>query len=197
MGICGDGNFSGMPTGMKKLYRVELSEEEKESLEALISKGRTSSRKVTRARILLLAHDGMKDSEIARSLRTGISTVERTRKALVLEGLADALEEAPRPGGKSKLDAQGHGFLVALACSAPPAGRSGWTLELLGDRLVEAGYVDSLSKEGVRRALKKTSSNPGCASNGPFPHRGQSSSGAWKKSSASTPKNKTLTQVAR
>lgn len=196
MGACGVGKSSDMPVGMKKLYRVELSEEEKESLEALVSRGRTAARKVTRARILLLAHEGRKDREIARSLQTGISTVERTRKALVLEGLAAALEEAPRPGGKPKLDAQGHGFLIALACSAPPQGRSGWTLELLGDRLVEAGYVESLSKEGVRRALKKTNSNRGCASNGPSPRRAQSSSGAWKRSSASTRKKK-LTRSAR
>lgn len=146
---------------MKKIYQVALSTEEEVQLQALISKGKTAARKVTRARILLLAHAGEKDPVIARVLQTSVSTVERTRKALVLEGLDAALEEAPRPGAKPKLDAQGHGFLVALACSTPPTGRSGWTLELLGDKLVEAGYVENLSKEGVRRALKKTNSGRG------------------------------------
>ena len=146
---------------MKKIYTVALSAEEEAALQALISKGKTAARKVTRARILLLAQAGEKDPVIARALQTSVSTVERTRKALVLEGLDAALEEAPRPGAKPKLDAQGHGFLIALACSAPPPGRSGWTLELLGNNLVEAGYVESLSKEGVRRALKKTNSGRG------------------------------------
>ena len=141
---------------MKKIYKVALSEEEEAELQALISKGRTSARKVTRARILLLAHAGEKDAVIARALQSSVSTVERTRKNLVLEGLKSALEEAPRPGAKSKLDAKGHGFLVALACSTPPAGRGDWTLELLSDRLVALGYVESFSKEAVRRALKKT-----------------------------------------
>lgn len=119
---------------MKQVYKVALSEEEEAELQALISKGKTAARKMTRARILLLAHTGEKDTAIARALQTSVSTVERTRKNLVLEGLKAALEEALRPGAKPKLDAKGHGFLVALACSTPPLGREGWTLELLSDR---------------------------------------------------------------
>ena len=166
---------------MKKVYKVTLSDEEEAELQALISKGKTSARKVTRARILLLAHAGEKDTVIARALQTSVSTVERTRKNLVLKGLKPALEEAPRPGAKPKLDAKGHGFLVALACSTPPQGREGWTLELLSDRLVALGYVASFSKEAVRRALKKTSSSRGSTSNGLSRRRVRSSSGAWKR----------------
>ena len=166
---------------MKKIYRVALSEEEEAELQALISRGKTSARKVTRARILLLAHAGERDAAIARALQTSVSTVERTRKNLVLEGCEAALEEAPRPGAKPKLDAKGHGFLVALACSTPPLGREGWTLELLSDRLVALGYVESFSREAVRRALKKTNLNPGFINSGPFPRRVRSSSGAWRR----------------
>lgn len=166
---------------MKKVYKVVLSDEEEVELQALISKGRTSARKLTRARILLLAHAGEKDTAIARALQTSVSTVERTRKNLVLEGLKAALEEDPRPGAKPKLDARGHGFLVALACSTPPLGREGWTLELLSDRLVALGYVESFSKEAVRRALKKTSSSRGGINSGRSPRRDPSSSGAWRR----------------
>jgi hypothetical protein len=170
----------GQAAGMKKVYKVALSGEEEAELQALISKGRTSARTVTRARILLLAHAGEKDAAVARALQTSVSTVERTRKNLVLEGVKAALEEAPRPGAKPKLDAKGHGFLVALACSTPPQGREGWTLELLSDRLVALGCVESFSKEAVRRALKKTNSSPGCINNGPSRRRARSSSGAWR-----------------
>ena len=55
---------------MKKVYKVVLSGEEEAGLQALISKGRTSARKLTRARILLLAHAGEKDAAIARALQT-------------------------------------------------------------------------------------------------------------------------------
>ena len=46
-----------------------------------------------------------------------------------------------------------------LACSQPPAGQAIWTLELLGDRLVELKVVDAILKETVRRTFKKTASN--------------------------------------
>ncbi len=162
---------------MKKIYKVALSAEEETQLQGLISKGKTAARQVTRARILLLAHAGEKDAAIARALQASVST----RKHLVLEGLKTALEEAPRPGAKPKLDAKGHGFLVALACSTPPQGREDWTLELLSDRLVALGYVESFSKEAVRRALKKTTSNRGCTNAGLSRRRDRSLSGAWRE----------------
>ena len=165
---------------MKKIYQVALGREEEAELQALISRGKTSARKVTRARILLLAHAGAKDSVVARALQTSVSTVERTRRNLVLEGLRAALEEAPRPGAKPKLDARGRGHLVALACRTPPLGREGWTLELLADKLVALGHVESFSREAVRRALKKTSASPGAINSGASPRRARSSSGAWR-----------------
>jgi hypothetical protein len=58
------------------------------------------------------------------------------------------------------LDGRAEAHLIALSCSDPPEGRERWSLRLLADRLVELGYVESLSHEIVRRTLKKTSSNP-------------------------------------
>jgi len=56
--------------------------------------------------------------------------------------------------------------LIALVCSDPPEGRASWTLRLLADRMVELEYVESLSYEAVRQALKKTNLNPGKKRNG-------------------------------
>ena len=44
---------------------------------------------------------------------------------------------------------------VALACSDAPEGHQRWTLQLLADRMVELGLVDSLTYETVRLNLKK------------------------------------------
>jgi hypothetical protein len=46
--------------------------------------------------------------------------------------------------------------LITLACSHPSDGRDGWTLQLLADRLVQLQQVERISRETVRRALKKT-----------------------------------------
>jgi len=148
---------------LKKLYVVNLSSEEKERLEELIKKGQNAARKIRRAHILLLANEGLKDKEIAAVLGAAVSTVERVRKRFVEEGLEAALSERPRIGGalRRKLDGKGEAYLVALACSEPPAGREHWTMQLLADRLVEVGVVEGISDETVRRALKKGTSSRG------------------------------------
>ena len=68
---------------------------------------------------------------------------------------------AAAPARPRKLDGAAEARLVALACSAPPAGRARWTLRLLADRLVELDVVESVCPETVRQTLKKTCSSPG------------------------------------
>ena len=149
-----------------KLYRVDLSEQERITLLALIQKGKATARKVRRAHVLLLAAEAKGDRQIAVALHTGTATVERLRKRFVEEGLEAALSEKPRPGARRKLDGKQEAFLVALTCSAPPEGRRCWTMQLLADRLVELGLVEAVSDETVRRLLKQTHSSRGSSGAG-------------------------------
>jgi hypothetical protein len=65
------------------------------------------------------------------------------------------------------LDGKQEAFLVALACSDAPEGRSEWTLQLLADKLLELKVVETpISYETVRETLKKKTSSPGRKSNG-------------------------------
>lgn len=75
----------------EKRYIVDLTEEEKKQLHQIIKKGKASARKITRAHILLLAHEGENDANIAKVLHLGRCTVERTRKRFVEEGIEWAL----------------------------------------------------------------------------------------------------------
>ncbi len=150
-----------------KKYRVRLSAEEQQELKRLVSKGRAAAYRQTHARILLLSDESqeggaMKDGEIARVLKVGNATVERVRRRCVEEGLERALGRKEQVNRRpKKLDGQGEAHLVALACSQPPEGRAGWTLNLLADQLVEREIVDSISTETVRQTLKKTNSSLG------------------------------------
>jgi transposase len=144
---------------MVKKYIVELSAEERAQLLELTRRGKPSARKVKRAQILLLADEGRIDEEISKALHVGFSTVERTRKRLVLEGFLAALNERPRPAGRRKLDAKAEAILETLAQSKPPDGRKRWTMQLLADRLVELKVVDSISDEAVRKLVKKSGSS--------------------------------------
>ena len=150
-----------------KLYRVRLEAEERENLEGQVSKGKSAARKLTRARILLLADEGegrpgWQDAQIAEALGCHRSTVERTRQAWVEEGQEAALNhQKPSRSRPKVLDGAAEAQLFRLACSTPPEGREAWTLKLLADRLVLLGYVESVSAEPVRTTLKKTNSSPG------------------------------------
>jgi len=129
----------------KKIYIVELEDDERTSLLELTCKGQVSARKMKRAQILLKADDGWKDEKIVNALNTSRGTVERTRKRFVLGGLDKALNEDPRPGQRMKLDEKAQAHLIALACSDAPDGRDHWTLRMLADKMVELNIVDTLS----------------------------------------------------
>jgi len=140
----------------KKIYIVDLTDDERKALKELLKGGKHSARKLNRARILLLADEGKTDPEIADALQIGTATVQRIRQRFVEENLEGALNEKSRPGGTKKLNQKGEAVLETLAHSQPPAGRKRWTLQLLADRLVELKVVDSISHETVRKEVKKS-----------------------------------------
>jgi hypothetical protein len=168
-------------------YRVTLTMEERAELEHLVSTGKGAARKLTHARILLLADTASghnrRDEAIVAALGTSLRTVERVRQRLVTEGLPVALTPRPQPArpGKVKIKGDLEQRLVKLACSDPPQGRCHWTLQLLADELVVLGLVEKVSTETVRQALKKTTSSPGSSSPGASRQtRMPSTSGAWR-----------------
>jgi hypothetical protein len=168
-------------------YRVTLTAEERTDLEQLVSRGKAAARKLTHARILLLADDSRgderPDEQIVAALGTSPRTISRVRRQLVTEGLDIALGRRPQPSRPDKVKIKGdiEQRLVELACSDPPQGRCHWTLQLLADELVALGLVDRVGIETVRLALKKTTSSPGSSSPGASRRtRTPSSSGAWR-----------------
>lgn len=172
---------------MAHKYLVDLTEEERASLLDVIHKGKTTARRVGRAHVLLRATEGVSDEDIAQTLHLGIASVHRIRQRFVDEGLTAALSERPRSGSPPVLTGKQAAFLVALACTTPPAGRHRWTLRLLADRFIELRQIDTISTDTVRRVLKKTSSNPGNVKSGVFPVSVPITSGIWRISWTCTP----------
>jgi len=168
-------------------YRVTLTAEEREGLQQLVSSGTAAARKLTHARILLLADDSLGDEQpdehVVAALGTSVCTVARVRQRLVTQGLDAALCRRGQPSRPANIKIKGdvEQRLVQLACSDPPQGSCHWTLQLLADELVVLGLVDAVSVETVRRALKKTTSSRGSSNRGvcrPTPTR--TTSGAWR-----------------
>src|ERR1700686_889063 len=145
---------------MNVRYRVELSQDERDELTALLSGGKHAARKLKRAQILLAADAGAGDEDIAISVAVGGSTVYRTKRRFVEGNLQAALIEEPRPGAERKLSGKEEALLVATACSNPPKGRARWTLELLAGAMVTLTEHENLSRETVRRRLAENHLKP-------------------------------------
>jgi transposase len=145
---------------MNVRYRVTLSDSEITDLRALLSGGKHPARKLKRAQILLGAHDGQQDNDIAAHVRVSASTVLRTKARFVEGNLELALAEAKRPGAPRKLSGKEEALLVATACSKPPLGRARWTLEMLSGAMVKLTEHERLSDETVRRRLAENELKP-------------------------------------
>lgn len=147
---------------MKK-YIVTLTEDERNSLGVLVSKGNHKSQKILNALILLGCDEGecqakrSTNEEMARVLNISMRKIDRVKKRFVVDGLDVALNG--RKGSRiyaKKADGDFEAHLVALSCSKPPAGFARWSLRLLADKVVELDYIDSISHETIRGVLKKT-----------------------------------------
>ncbi len=145
---------------MKK-HEVTLLLNEKKKLKAIVSSGQNKAVVIRRAHILLKADEGKTDVEISAMLYVSEQTIRRTRLRYATEGLQVALEDKPHPKPASKLNEEQEAHLVAVTCSAPPAGHARWTLELLQERLIEDDIVSGIAPETARLLLKKTNSSLG------------------------------------
>jgi transposase len=167
-------------------YKVTLTAEERTGLERLVAAGKAAARKLTHARILLLADtagEERTDQDIADALGASLPTIGRVRHRFVTEGIEAAVHPRPQPPRPDKVKIKGdvEQELIRVACSDPPQGRCRWTLCLLADELVALGRLAAVSRETVRRALKKTRSAPGSSRPGASRRRPTpSSSGGWR-----------------
>jgi transposase len=141
-------------------YRITLTSEEREMLRSMVQAGKGRFRRLKRAQILLAASSGSSDVAIAKNVSVGASTVYRTKRRFVEEGLDAALSEEPRPGADRKLAAKEEALLIATACAAPPIGRARWTLALLAGAMVRLTDHASLSTETIRRRLAENKLKP-------------------------------------
>ncbi len=150
---------------MSKHLHVHLTNEQRAHLEGVIHAGNAPARTQTRTRILLLTDRNqsyrMTDAEIAAALLCNKNTVGNVRRRFLQQGIDAALYDQPRPGAKPKITGAVEAQLTLLACSQPPEGHARWTLQLLADKLVELGVVDSISDVAVMHRLKKTNSSRG------------------------------------
>jgi len=140
---------------------LHLSEEDRSVIEEIRSKGVHSSREVNRAHVLSCLDRGIPEARIMAVLGIGRTAVWRTRAAYLQGGVDLAVFYVARSGRPPRYDTDAQARVTALACSAPPKGRQRWTMVELERAARQEPGLGTVSRETVRRMLKKTTSSPG------------------------------------
>ena len=137
------------------VHHVVLSTEQHAKLRSIAFSKTHKLRQVLIARALLKVAAGQSDADVAEALEMGKSTVGALRRKFAREGLEACLNRREQERRFRKVTGDAEARILQVACSKPPEGRCRWTLQLLADRVVELGIVESLSDEGLCKILKK------------------------------------------
>jgi len=140
---------------------LHLTEEARSLVNGIRTKGLHHAREVNRAHILSCLDQGIPESQIMEVLGVGRTAVWRARAAYLQGGIDLALFDLERSGRPRQYDTDAEARVTALACSTPPAGRQRWTMVELERVARQEPGLDGVSRETVRRMLKKTISSPG------------------------------------
>ena len=146
---------------MQKKFVVHLTDEERQAASRVVRRLEGSPQKVRRAQILLKADalgPSWTDKRIAEAYSCSTQTVENVRRRLHEVGFEVTLDgkKRERPPRQPRLDGEQEAKVIALRLGDPPKGFSNWTLSLLQERVVALSIVDSISRETLRKTLKKT-----------------------------------------
>ena len=150
---------------MNKIYKVTLTPDEWRELIAVVSTGKSNAATIKYANILLAVDDvdnaPLSDHKAAKRFHCHAKTVYNIRERFVEHGFEAALERKKRetPPTPPIFDGRVEARLIAIACSTPPEGSNGWTLQLFADKCVELNIVETTSHETVRTVLKKMNFN--------------------------------------
>ena len=140
---------------------VNLPAADASALRTIVRKGTHKSRKITRARALLLMGAGKDRQAVQTTAGVSANQYYTLKRRYLAEGLDGALEERPRSGQPRKVTAALEARITSLACSDLPAGAARWTLSLLNENLISLDYGEKISNESIRQVLKEASANPG------------------------------------
>lgn len=134
---------------------VVLGERRKGRLEAIVRRASSPQALVVRARIVLLAHAGVANAEIARRVGCAPNTVRTWRHRFVRGGMP-ALLDRPRSGRPPVYGPQVRLQIVAAVTSVPPPEVSVWTHALLAAQLADTG----ISASQIGRTLAELELRP-------------------------------------
>jgi transposase len=140
------------------IYRLYLTEGERETLELWVKKGKSSAKKVQSAQIILNSDENIErksSTMLSEILGVSVKTVERVRKRFCEEGLGMFEPKERKVRSDKRIDGRTEAHLAMLMCQSPPDGKPRWELKMLSERLIELEVVEHISTTMVGRLIKK------------------------------------------
>jgi putative transposase len=145
---------------------VNLSQVEQEDLEKLVNAHSTAQQIALRARIILMAKQGLNNEQVGRKLQVGVDMVRQWRQrwlaghAIPLTELTveERLQDLPRAGKPSAITADQLCQITALACEKPEQSErpiSHWSGREIADEIMKRGIVSQISPRHAARLLKR------------------------------------------
>ena len=121
---------------MRVAKPIQLSPEDDRRLRILSKRKRIEARLQTRARIVLLAADGMSDKSIAEKLDTDRRIAARWRARFLADGVDGLLHDANRPGRPRTARTAGNvEEIVRVTLEETPKGATDWSTRTLATHL--------------------------------------------------------------
>ena len=147
-------------------YVIKLTDDELKTLKSIIRKSNTSKTIRSRCQIIIDLHE-----QSARSNGVCLTTVTNTVTKYFSGGI-EAVTEFKRninsDNARRILDGRAEARIIELACGPVPEGHSRWTLRLL-EKEAKVVLDTPVSKDAIRRALKKTNFDLTKMNTGAFP----------------------------
>ena len=137
---------------MPKRVKIELTPEEESTLRMWVNSGKTEQRLVTRAKIILLASQGLTLRDIAEKTGLHEHSCYLWRKRFISHRL-DGLSDKPGRGRKPVITAEERANVIATACSEPVDGSTRWSIRKLAE-------VTELGKSTVQEILAEAVIKP-------------------------------------
>ena len=165
------------PIARPKVYSINLTDEERSKLNKVI-KNKTTCKTVLKRWQILRDLDESKSckwthAQIAHTYAVCPSTVSNLIRNYVNKGIDSIIRYNISPNSAAalrKADGRAEAKLIQIACGPAPDGHSRWTLRLLEEKS-RVELETPISRETIRRVLKKMNSNPIKTTTGVSPQR--------------------------
>ena len=116
---------------MRKIERILIGAADRERLERLVRDRNTPQKVVWRARIVLLAGDGLTAEGIAAAVGKSLLTVRRWRRRYMAKGVDGLLKDASRPSRVKPLSPEKVKQVVHMTLHEKPANATQWSVRIM------------------------------------------------------------------